>query len=579
MSVIGLHSIMGLLTMVCWQEQDPYSARLLPINPAASNDTSVPSLLLPKSSPQNPKLDWNSPAEQGRANRRTNLPAQTISSRSLFGRRSEASRQDGNVGAGTSPGERLPEPRQGRSESDPAAGTTSNTRDSDDAGIVRLLRPLVVEPQARETLTQRYPNGQVMIEREVSQDSHGNYMNDGTWKMLDLQQQIMGIGRFQNGQMVGLWRRLHDDRSHPWLGSSEFRGFQFPLVSSAEFKAGLLHGVWVIKDAQERKLVEFTYEEGKRHGTGTWWYPNGQMRRRVHFQEDRLHGVWSEWAQDSTLQTENWFTEGKRINRETNYYSENRPESELSFLEAPLELVGQDDWWNARPATYAPVGTTVQTGPVKAWYDNGQKHLAGYYRDGQRHGEFAWWHPNGNRKLIGQYENGARIGSWTWWHENGLKAAEGTYRDDQPIGDWLAWDESGELLSRQELGMGRETLARPTIPERELESEGELEELPPQFELEAPPVPQLDLVPPIGESTQPTPIDSAGNGSIDPDNGGAATGGAVDPTPTQSGPPPSGAADSAESPPAATPLPVESNGTEPDSKLETETLELTGNLS
>lgn len=393
-------------------------------------------------------------------------------------------------------GESLPGPKQ---EGENSAERVENE------GIVRMLKPLVTEPQNRELLTQRYANGQVMLEREVALDQHGNYMNDGSWKMYDMDQQLMGSGRFQNGQMIGPWRRTHLEPNHPWLSSAEFRGFKSPFHSSAEFVDGKLHGAWLIKDDQDRKVVELNYRAGRRHGSGTWWHPNGEVRRQLTFENDLLHGSWQEWNAEKQLQNENWFVEGQRIDKQINNFAADRPESEVSFLEAKLTLAEEDDWWHASLAAYQPTGERIQTGPVKAWYDNGQRHMAGYYKDGKRHGEFAWWHDNGHRKSIASYDQGQRVGKWIWWHENGIKAAEGVFKDDKAIGQWTAWNDVGEITSQRELDTDRESVARPDY-DAEAES---IEELPPQLEqgnLNAPIAPsfeELELTPPQNSTEQP----------------------------------------------------------------------------
>jgi antitoxin component YwqK of YwqJK toxin-antitoxin module len=459
------------------QSTDPYRAELLPIQSGGPKSQDA------FSTPASPETA---------APRRLAIPTLNVSSSGT------------TVQQGTSD-ENLPKQKQ-----DP--GTTSDQDQVDNPGIVRMLKPLVIEPQNRELLTQRYPNGQVMIEREVAMDQHGNYLNDGQWKMYDLDQQLMGSGRFENGQMVGLWRRTHLEPDHPWLSSAEFRGFRAPFHSSAEFVDGKLHGLWLIKDDQERKVVELNYRAGRRHGTGTWWHANGEVRRRLTFQEDLLHGSWQEWNAESRLLTENWFVAGQRIDKQTNNFADDRPESEVSFLEAKLTLVGEDDWWNARLASYQPSGERIQTGPVKAWYDNGQRHMAGYYKDGQRHGEFAWWHANGHRKMMATYDKGQQVGKWIWWHENGIKAAEGSYANNQAIGQWTAWNEAGEITRQRDLGSERESVARPNYDPAD---EAAIEELPPQLEqenLNAPLTPsfdQLDLPPPVSvenktETTTPT---------------------------------------------------------------------------
>ncbi len=479
-----------LVATVAWaQLPDPYRAELRPIQSATSKkQDSFPS---------------SSPTATAPPSRLT-IPTISVSSQGASIRQDAA-------------GEDLPKPK-------PDSGSSASQDRTENEGIVRLLKPLVIEPQNRELLTQRYPNGQVMIEREVAMDQHGNYMNDGSWKMYDMDQQLMGSGRFENGQMVGLWRRTHLEQDHPWLSSAEFQGFRGPFHSSAEFVEGKLNGSWLIKDDQERKVVELNYRAGRRHGAGTWWHPNGERRRQLTFQDDLLHGAWQEWNAERRLLTENWFVEGQRIDKQINNFAAERPESEVSFLEPKLTLAGEDDWWNARLAAYQPTGERIQTGPVKAWYDNGQRHMAGYYKDGQQHGEFAWWHDNGHRKLVAKFENGERVGKWIWWHENGIKAAEGTYAADLPIGQWTAWNNVGEITSQRELGTERETLARPDYDQAEGDA---IEELPPQLEqgnLNAPIAPsfeELELLPPTGggDGSKPeSPPVTNGNGSTEPTN-------------------------------------------------------------
>lgn len=444
------------------QQTDPYRAELRPIRSVLSKGQENPSSTTDELSPQAPA--------------RLKIPTINVSS-------SGASLQQ------DSGGEPLPGPKQDEGNS---TGKVENE------GIVRMLKPLVIEPQNRELLTQRYANGQVMIEREVALDQQGNYMNDGSWKMYDMDQQLMGSGQFQNGQMVGLWRRTHLEQNHPWLSSAEFRGFKSPFHSSAEFVDGKLNGSWLIKDDQDRKVVELNYRAGRRHGSGTWWHPNGEVRRQLTFEDDLLHGSWQEWNAEKQLLSENWFVEGQRIDKQLNNFAADRPESEVSFLEAKLTLAEEDDWWHARLAAYQTTGERIQTGPVKAWFDNGQRHMAGYYKDGKRHGEFAWWHDNGHRKLIASYDQGQRVGKWIWWHENGIKAAEGIFKDDKAIGQWTAWNDVGEITSQREIGADRQSLARPNY-DSATES---MEVLPPQLEqgnLNAPIAPsleELELAPP-----------------------------------------------------------------------------------
>lgn len=369
--------------------------------------------------------------------------------------------------------EALPRPLQASSQETPETESSpSNAQETgQDQGIVRLLKPLAVQPRDREVLTQRYPDGKIQVERTVRRDSFDNYLNHGKWKMYHTDGQLMGIGLFEQGQMVGLWKRLHFDRNNPWFQTADFQGFEFPLISTAEFRDGQLHGLWVIKDAQQRMVFQLEYEDGQRNGTGTWWYANGQMRRQLTCEDNLLHGQWQEWSENGEPARENWFRQGRRISKNISYFHDRQPEVEQTYLEQLLELSEPDDWWNARLGSYEPTGETVQEGPVRAWYDNGQRHMAGYFKGGVQDGEFAWWHPNGNRKLIGVYQDGQRTGHWTWWHENGIKAAEVDFEDDQPVTELLTWDENGVPQTMPEsadpFSNRRRSTARPPIGSQE----------------------------------------------------------------------------------------------------------------
>lgn len=364
-----------------------------------------------------------------------------------------------------------------RQESLPPTKQQKGSESDDvDEGVVRLLKPLNVDPKASEVLSQRYPDGKLQIERRVVRDQFGNYLNDGKWKMYHTDGQLMGLGRFDNGQMIGVWQRVHFSRDSAWFQTADFQGFEFPLVSTADFKDGQMDGLWVIKDSQQRKIFQLAYRDGRRQGTGSWWHSNGQLKRQLQCRDDLLHGQWQEWDENGKLVRENWFREGRRISKNTSYFRENRPEVEQSYLEPKLELVEADDWWNARLGSYEPTGEVVQEGPVRAWYDNGQRHMAGFFEDGMKEGEFAWWHPNGTRKLLGHYDQGQRTGRWTWWHDNGIKAAEVDFEKDLPVSTLLTWDENGvEQLSPETVldGESRRSTARPGLLDQLLDEESD----------------------------------------------------------------------------------------------------------
>ncbi len=60
-------------------------------------------------------------------------------------------------------------------------------------------------------------------------------------------------------------------------------------------------------------------------------------------------------------------------------------------------------------------------------------------------------YPTGELKSVGYvkrqgWQSYLRHGRWVTYHKNGVKASEGFYRAGQKAGDWRYWDEAGQPL-------------------------------------------------------------------------------------------------------------------------------------
>jgi hypothetical protein len=125
------------------------------------------------------------------------------------------------------------------------------------------------------------------------------------------------------------------------------------------------------------------------------------------------------------------------------------------FAEVPLRPANDDDW----------------TGPVRTYYQNGQKESEATLLHGRKHGvERFWdntghlwremqyvhgipdgpevtWYDNGQKASTVQYVNGRRQGLETTWYENGRKWMETPYLDDLPHGIATRWDPQGKQIA------------------------------------------------------------------------------------------------------------------------------------
>ena len=64
-----------------------------------------------------------------------------------------------------------------------------------------------------EVVRERYPDGKVRIERQVTLNNEGNYVNHGAWKLFSASADVIAEGQYNFGQRVGMWTR--------WLGRND----------------------------------------------------------------------------------------------------------------------------------------------------------------------------------------------------------------------------------------------------------------------------------------------------------------------------------------------------------------------
>src|SRR5262245_45483663 len=104
-----------------------------------------------------------------------------------------------------------------------------------------------------EVIKERFPSGLVKIERQVTQDGQGNYLNHGPWKMWDERGNLIAQGEYDLGERNGEWIRWYRAAAESELFSKlPYSQFIGPFVSQATFKRGKLDGVWIIYDNQMR---------------------------------------------------------------------------------------------------------------------------------------------------------------------------------------------------------------------------------------------------------------------------------------------------------------------------------------
>jgi antitoxin component YwqK of YwqJK toxin-antitoxin module len=304
-----------------------------------------------------------------------------------------------------------------------------------------------------EVVRERYPDGRIRIERQVTQDEQGNYVNHGAWKMLTTNGEVSAEGQYNMGQRVGLWIRWHGRNDTPVFNEFPFNRFEAPFKSQANFTDGQLDGEWLITDANDRKVMQISLKNGQRHGPAVTWLPTGKtFRQATYDQAVPVGDVLEANNKTGELTRAESYVDGRKVITRTSYHNGNKQKkkAETMYLAANTVQQSPDEYWNFRLAKYVTEGKDLKHGPSKAWFANGRPQFEGFYQLGKRSGNFTYWHENGQIAATGEYQEDRPEGIWVWWHGNGQKSAIGKYENGSLIGEWRWWNEDGKLTKQHE---------------------------------------------------------------------------------------------------------------------------------
>ena len=309
----------------------------------------------------------------------------------------------------------------------------------------------------RELVKERFPSGATKIERETTQDAHGNYLLHGAWRRFDEQGRLIVDGQFSKNQKVGLWRKFFHGNEAPLLGTAPYKDFTAPFISAATFHANAIHGKWTMSDAKQRTVHEIEFCDGQRHGKAIWYYPTGAPMLQARYEDGRAIGEITLLGADGSLVGKESYQAGRKLAPKTDFYDQAKQvkKSEITFLHAILVVKTPDNWDTATLATFESRGEDERHGSFSMWHANGQLARQGEFRYNLPVGNFTLWYDNGQKKSEGTYVDGRQEGVWTWWHDNGQKAIAGEYHDGIVVGNWSWWNSIGKIAQQTNLSHDR----------------------------------------------------------------------------------------------------------------------------
>ncbi|MFZ5552299.1 MAG: toxin-antitoxin system YwqK family antitoxin [Bacteroidota bacterium] len=99
-------------------------------------------------------------------------------------------------------------------------------------------------------------------------------------------------------------------------------------------------------------------------------------------------------------------------------------------------------------STGTPVIEKSESDVVKAtWYhDNGTVKEVGYFKNGQKHGQWLSYDEKGNRISEANYKEGQKDGNWIFYHNNGTLHYQVVYTEGKKL-LYTEWDSNGQLIA------------------------------------------------------------------------------------------------------------------------------------
>ena len=182
-----------------------------------------------------------------------------------------------------------------------------------------------VDPPARESRRQKvqdkYDNGQIRFERNVSILSDDTFVNDGPYIEYYPDGQKFCEGNYIKGVMDGDWSYWHPNgelcktltlKNGKPEGAFEVHRADGTLEAKQSFKNGIRDGEWVsyFADGKTPK-VKANILAGKVEGERTTYFENGQLRQQANFKAGQLDGVMTEYNETGKKIAEATFKDGK----------------------------------------------------------------------------------------------------------------------------------------------------------------------------------------------------------------------------------------------------------------------------
>ncbi|HYX05647.1 MAG TPA: hypothetical protein VE912_02835 [Bacteroidales bacterium] len=351
-----------------------------------------------------------------------------------------------------------------------------------------------------------YPNGQISSEGMMK-----NSNPDGYWKTF-----------YTTGVIKSEGNRVNFLLDSTWI-------FYSPTGDTSEiihYVLGKKNGYYITYKFDQHKNISGNgylfskelYVNDKKEGPSYYFYPTGELKEIVYYEEGKREGTGYEYNRDSVIVTVNKFhndilIERERINRTNkqgekegvwrSYYDNEKIKEEENYVNNQLEglskefdrqgklisvvkyaqgkivrdtialesdITFKEEYDSLDRLIFSgayrentPVGLhrwfNVEGNVIRSvmYSQEGVKLSDGIVdREGRKQDSWKYYYPSGAVKAIGQYNNNYRTGEWEFYYSSGKIEQKGTYYLGHPDGTWRWYYLNGKIRREEDFLQGNE---------------------------------------------------------------------------------------------------------------------------
>lgn len=215
-----------------------------------------------------------------------------------------------------------------------------------------------------------------------------------------------------------------------------------------------LRSVYIYADTG--KALNRVDKSGRKQGLWEKKYPNGNIRYRGYFRDDKPTGVFKYFYEDNdSLRILAMYSDNGRIAHVHEYYPsgalagigkyvDEKKDSVWKIYDQYQRLEEKDQYVkgkkNGKSIMFYPDGNVLQS---KTW------------RNDIENGKWRQFYPNGDIKLEETYVNGKIEGPATFYNPGGKVTISGNYHNDVKDGKWIYFNDSGHPIDSVIFSNGR----------------------------------------------------------------------------------------------------------------------------